>query len=58
MRLQLQHRTQKGQKLKCPSEDPQSHLGRRRKQSQMRKEGGTREEKWTGMGREWEERGT
>jgi hypothetical protein len=29
---------------------PQSHLGERRKQSQMGREGGTWEEKWTGWG--------
>jgi hypothetical protein len=28
-------------KLKCPSEGPQSHLGERRKQSQVGREGGT-----------------
>jgi hypothetical protein len=32
---------------------PQSHLGERRKQSQMGREGGIWEGKWTGWGAVW-----
>jgi hypothetical protein len=44
-------------KLKCPSEDtqvrmPQTHLGERRKQSQVGRERGTKQGKVEGGGRE------
>jgi hypothetical protein len=36
-------------KLKCPSEEPQSHLGERRKQLQVgREEGPGKESRWGG----------
>jgi hypothetical protein len=38
----------KPNKLKCPSETPESHLGERRKQSQVGREGRTWEGKWMG----------